>query len=174
MEGRLAFPARRSRGLTQARADDVVGDRLFHEAGAAGRSKWRRGERRPAHRTPRRRNIAIVPPNRTTITATTIQNNEIRNAGYGIAINGLSTAANTGLVITGNQVGPLFGDNTYRIGNEGIRLVNATSAQIVGNEVTGLYNSTAGVAGIDLVSNAAGATLSANKIHDIEAYGATT
>ena len=102
-----------------------------------------------------------------------VQNNEIRNAGYGVFVNGNPASANTGLIVTGNQIGPLVGDNTLRIGAEGVRIAASTGNTITSNEITGLYSNSGGVAAIDLVSVASGGTIALNKLHDIEAAGAT-
>ncbi len=103
-----------------------------------------------------------------------IQNNEIRNAAYGIVISGPTGTPNSGLVITGNQIGPLVGDNTLRIGIEGITISGSTGNTITSNEITGIYSSTGGVAAIDLTGTATGGTIALNKLHDIEAFGATS
>lgn len=99
----------------------------------------------------------------------TIQNNEVRNTGMGICATGLSLNPTTNLIITQNTIGPAVGDNSNRIGVDGIRLGYVTSPQVTRNEIMGAYSTANSVAGIELTAGATSVNLTKNKIHDVEA-----
>ncbi len=97
---------------------------------------------------------------------TTIQNNAISNVQWGVDEYGLNTAADTGTVITGNQISSL--------GQLGVYISYQNNMQVNNNTITGItYHVAHGtMAGINAASTITGSStsISGNQISQVLSY----
>lgn len=103
---------------------------------------------------------------------TTIQNNFITRAYYGIRIYGGTVNYHDNLLIKQNKIGTT--DSAYCITYYGIYLYGANTPEIAENEILGIRTSASlNIAGINIDSYVAGAKIQRNNIHYLRSVSAS-
>ena len=99
----------------------------------------------------------------------TIRNNSIYKAYSGISVDANTTGVTDNLVISGNLIGAPTSDNF--ISHDGIKITQATGAEISGNEIYNITMANTNPSGIIIGTGILSSTISRNSVHGIRYSG---